>query len=190
MDDLHAAFKDPQVAAILIGVGGTHAIELLPWLDFELIRAHPKPIYGFSDATILLNAIYAVTGMTTYYGPLFFSFAVNADLHSTLDYWQRALFSKKPYALTPAARWGNYMDLNKDLVNEGYQVVREGNADGKLVGGHLPSLKDELKASLLSRENLKHLPVVMNVDFGHTTPMVPLPIGGRISIDKEQLYIE
>jgi muramoyltetrapeptide carboxypeptidase len=194
-----------------------------------------------------------VTGMTTYYGPMFFSFAVNADPDFTLDYWQKALFSKGRFALTPATRCGNYMDLNKDLVNEGYHVIREGHADGILVGGHLPSLNllqgtrylpelegailfieicdrygkdtvakfnqyldalflqkgadrlagllvgrllkeaavssDDLKASLLARENLKHLPVIMNVDFGHTTPMVTLPIGGRISIQVDQLLI-
>src|SRR6201999_1682825 len=83
--DLHEAFTDPGVAAILVAVGGTHAIDLLPHIDYELIRKHPKPICGFSDATIILNAIYAQTGVITYYGPMFFSFAVNIDPVYTMD---------------------------------------------------------------------------------------------------------
>jgi LD-carboxypeptidase N-terminal domain len=38
-DDLHAAFSDPDVAVVLAAIGGDHAVELLPHLDDQLIRA-------------------------------------------------------------------------------------------------------------------------------------------------------
>jgi muramoyltetrapeptide carboxypeptidase LdcA involved in peptidoglycan recycling len=41
-DDLHAAFSDPDVAVVLAAIGGDHAVELLPHLDDQLIRANPK----------------------------------------------------------------------------------------------------------------------------------------------------
>jgi muramoyltetrapeptide carboxypeptidase len=251
--DLHDAFANPEVAAILIGVGGTNAIEMLPYMDFDLIRAHPKPICGFSDATVILNAIYSRTGIITYYGPMLFSFVVNIDPDYTLDYLRNALFLRSAYTLTPAIKWGNYTDLHSDMVNKGYQVIRKGDADGLLVGGHLPSLNllqgtvylpeledailfieicerygkstidklgqylgalmlqkgadkvrgllvgrlvnddtvttDDLKNALLSRADLKDIPIIINVDFGHTTPMVTLPVGGRINILKSKMII-
>jgi muramoyltetrapeptide carboxypeptidase LdcA involved in peptidoglycan recycling len=50
-------------------------------------------------------------------------------------------------------------------------------------------MPDDVKAVLLSREDLKDIPIIVNVDFGHTTPMVTLPVGGRISILKDQMII-
>jgi len=252
--DLHDAFADSRVAAILIGVGGTNAIDMLPHLDYELIRAHPKPICGFSDATVILNAIYARTGLVTYYGPMLFSFVGNVEPDYTLENFRKAVLQRASYVLTPAAKWGNYTELNSDRINEGYQVIREGNADGVLVGGHVPSLNllqgtdylpdlngavlfieicerygkatieklnqylgalllqkgaggirallvgrlyaadgvtaDELKRVLLSRDDLSHIPIIVNVDFGHTTPMVTLPVGGRIRIGNGGIFID
>jgi muramoyltetrapeptide carboxypeptidase LdcA involved in peptidoglycan recycling len=251
--DLHDAFNDPMVTAILVAVGGTHAIDLIPYIDYDLIRKHPKAICGFSDATIILNAIYARTGVVTYYGPMLFSFAANIDPVYTMDHFRKALFLKSPYALNPAIRWGNYTEMHSNRVNEGYQVIRAGEASGILVGGHVPSLNllqgtsylpeledavlfieicerygkstiekldqylgslllqkgasrikgllvgrlyksdeveiDDLKTAMLEREELKNIPIILNVDFGHTMPMVTLPVGGRISIRQEGIMI-
>ena len=64
--DLHAAFLDDNVKAILAVTGGYNANELLPYLDFELIAKHPKIICGYSDFTSLANAITAKTGLVTF----------------------------------------------------------------------------------------------------------------------------
>lgn len=69
LDDLHAALVDPEVKAVLYAIGGEHSIQLLPGLDMDLVRAHPKAIIGYSDATTLLTAIHEETGLVTYYGP-------------------------------------------------------------------------------------------------------------------------
>ena len=44
--DLHAAFADPSVAAVMTVIGGYNSNELLPSLDWELIRANPKIFCG------------------------------------------------------------------------------------------------------------------------------------------------
>ena len=52
---------------ILFG-GGEGAPEVLPYLDFGLFKANPKRICSYSDGTSILNAIWANTGLETYYG--------------------------------------------------------------------------------------------------------------------------
>src|SRR5689334_23297069 len=56
--DLHDAFTDPAVDGILSVVGGTRCSDLLPGLDWTLIRRNPKLVCGHSDITVLLNAIW------------------------------------------------------------------------------------------------------------------------------------
>lgn len=72
---LHAFFKDPSIDAIFTACGGNGAIHLLDKLDYPLIKAHPKILMGFSDATALLNTITARTGLVTFHGPSMSSFS-------------------------------------------------------------------------------------------------------------------
>jgi len=76
LDDFHWALKNPDVKGIMFSVGGNTAIELVGKLDYELIRQNPKVITGISDATTLLNPIYAKTGLITFLGPEFTDFAL------------------------------------------------------------------------------------------------------------------
>jgi muramoyltetrapeptide carboxypeptidase len=66
---LHDFFSDPLINAIFTTCGGNGAIHLLDLIDFDLIRQNPKIFIGFSDITILLNAISAKTGLVTFHGP-------------------------------------------------------------------------------------------------------------------------
>jgi muramoyltetrapeptide carboxypeptidase LdcA involved in peptidoglycan recycling len=65
--DLHAAFADPSVTAIITTIGGDDEIRVLPHLDRELIAAHPKPYFGYSDNTNLLLWLWNA-GIVGYYG--------------------------------------------------------------------------------------------------------------------------
>jgi muramoyltetrapeptide carboxypeptidase len=66
---LMAAYRDPQVDAIFCAKGGCGATRLLGRLDFDVIRAHPKILIGFSDITALLLAVHKQTGQITFHGP-------------------------------------------------------------------------------------------------------------------------
>lgn len=68
--ELHSAFADPEVRAVVCTAGGKSANELLPELDYDLIRAHPKIFVGFSDITVLALALYTAAGLRTFYGPM------------------------------------------------------------------------------------------------------------------------
>lgn len=249
ISDLHSAFADPQVKGILSVIGGYNANQLLRYLDFDLIRANPKILCGYSDITVLANAIYAQTGLITYSGPHFSTFGMLLGLEYTLDHFRKCLMQDQPFDIVPSDCWSddtwyrNQQD-RQFIPNPGFQVVNPGSAVGRILGGnlctlnllqgteYLPDLQDSLifiedddeskplifdrdlqsllhllgfsgvrglvigrfqKASQM-KENLllqiirnkcelHNIPVIVNADFGHTTPLFTFPIGGRGKIE-------
>lgn len=143
--DLHAAFADPEVAAVLTVIGGFNSNELLPYLDWDLIAAHPKIFCGYSDITALQNAILARTGLVTYSGPHWSSFGMRDHFEPTLDWFETILFGNAPVSLEPAATWTDDawfadQDHREVLPNPGWWELQPGAAEGRLVGGNLCTL--------------------------------------------------
>lgn len=68
-EDINGMFLDSSVKAIICAQGGNTANEVLPYLDFDVIGKNPKIFMGFSDITVLLNAITFRTGLITFLGP-------------------------------------------------------------------------------------------------------------------------
>lgn len=75
LNDLHAAFADSEVDAIICLRGGYGTPRLLDRIDFELLRNNAKPFIGYSDVTALHLAISRYAGFVTFHGPM-----LNADL--------------------------------------------------------------------------------------------------------------
>ena len=145
LSDLHEAFADPGVRAMLTTLGGYNSNGLLGYLDYDLIRANPKILCGFSDITALATAIYARTGLVTYSGPHFTTFGMKRGIDYTKEYFERCLMREEPFEVLPANHWSDdlwYQDQeNRDFVpNPGYEVMHEGEAEGVLLGGHLGTL--------------------------------------------------
>ena len=69
VEELHAAIRDPEARAVVMARGGYGLLRLLPFLDLDLLRAHPKPIVGFSDGTALL-ACAARADVAAVHGPV------------------------------------------------------------------------------------------------------------------------
>lgn len=69
VDALHDYFKNPEIKAIFCTCGGNGAIHLLNKIDYNLVKENPKIFIGYSDITILLNAISSQTGLITFHGP-------------------------------------------------------------------------------------------------------------------------
>ncbi|WOD40649.1 LD-carboxypeptidase [Nodosilinea sp. E11] len=67
--DVNAMFADPTVKALLPIRGDWGSARILPYLDYDLIRANPKVVIGFSDISALLLGVYAQTGLVTFHGP-------------------------------------------------------------------------------------------------------------------------
>lgn len=114
-DDIHAAFADPGIKAVIASIGGDDQITVLPLLDRELIRANPKPFFGTSDNTNLL-AYLRNTGIVGYHGAsVMVEMGRPGAMHpQTADSLRAALFTSGPYELRPAERWN---DINRDWAD-------------------------------------------------------------------------
>ncbi|MFG3342909.1 S66 peptidase family protein [Glycomyces sp. NPDC048151] len=105
--DLHAAFADPTVKAVVSSIGGDDQITVLPHLDRDLIAANPKPFFGFSDCTNLL-AYLAETGIVSYHGgAVMTAFGRPHAMHPVTEASLRAaLFTSGPFTLAEPAEFG------------------------------------------------------------------------------------
>ena len=66
--DLMDAFRDPSVKGIFSAIGGDDSVRILPYVDYEVIKTHPKIFMGYSDTTISHFMMHKA-GVVSYYGP-------------------------------------------------------------------------------------------------------------------------
>ncbi len=79
-EDWMQAFNDPSIKGIFSTIGGDESIRLLPFIDFDVIREHPKIFLGFSDTTISHLMCYKA-GLVSFYGPsIMAGFAENCGM--------------------------------------------------------------------------------------------------------------
>lgn len=116
--DIHAAFADPSVTAIIATIGGDDQITLMRHLDDELLRANPKPFFGASDNTNLLNHLFNL-GIVSYHGgSIMIHLGRGGGLHPiTADSLRAALFTSGWYALSQPATYGDEPPSWEDSVN-------------------------------------------------------------------------
>ena len=268
-DDLHEALLDPSIKAIISTIGGDDSIRILPFLDLELIRTHPKIFMGYSDTTISHFAFFKA-GVTSFYGPsLMAGFGENGGLFPYMvDAVQRALFSNAPLAeikpnqegwtverldwATPAlqqqkrqlqpctgwhwlqgtgvhrgrliggcfevldwlrgtdywptlAQWQDailFLETSEEapspdwvkytlrtLLTTGVLARCKGILYGRPGGEIAPERFGEydqmLRRVVAEEAGLPNLPIISNMDFGHTDPMMVLPYGVLAEIDCE-----
>jgi len=102
-DELNDLIRNPDVKCIMSTIGGMNSNSILPYIDYEAFRRDPKIIIGYSDVTAILLAIYAQTGISTYYGPaLVASFGeLSPFVDYTYKYFQEITMDKTkiPYVL-------------------------------------------------------------------------------------------
>ena len=140
VEDLHEAFLDSSVDAVLATIGGFNCNELLPYLDYDLIAQNPKIFCGYSDTTALLNAIYAKTGMQTYMGPSYSSFKMKEGQEYQSQSWLNAV-TQDDYDLVPSKEWSSdpWYDPTKPrhFMPTEWKVYNAGSASGTIIGGNL-----------------------------------------------------
>ncbi len=130
--DFNAMFADPEVKAIICLRGGSGAARILPLIDYEQVKANPKPLLGYSDITALHCALHSQTGLISFHGPngsgSWNSFHANQ--------FQQLFFDQK--LLT----FKNEVTKGDDLVAKGnrIQTLTSGTVDGKILGGNLTVL--------------------------------------------------
>ena len=104
--DLHAAWSDPHVRAVIASIGGDDQIALLKHLDPAVFRADPKPFFGYSDNTNLLNFLYS-QGLPAFHGgSVMVQFGRGGAMHPDSERSLRAaLFTSGDFELDPATGW-------------------------------------------------------------------------------------
>lgn len=121
--DINWAFKDDEVKAIMCVKGGEDSNTTLDYIDYEMIKKHPKIICGFSDNTSILNAIHEKTGLVTYHGPTF----------KSLTSWETG-YAYKQFIKT-------FVENTESLImgepEDEYTTIQAGQVTGELVGGNL-----------------------------------------------------
>lgn len=129
--DLNAMFADREVKAIFCVRGGWGCARILPHLNWELIRANPKLLVGFSDITALHLALAARTDCPSIHGPT----ASSAWGRLSWDSFHRLVFD----AETPT--WRSPQGMEDRLAQRsGIRTFRPGRASGPLLGGNLTVL--------------------------------------------------
>ncbi len=161
LDDLHEAFKDKNVKAILTAIGGFNSNQLLNSIDWDLIKNNPKILCGYSDITALQNSIFKKTSLVTYSGPHFSSFGMKKGFEYIEEYFKKCLMDDEPFEIKASKEWSDdtwYKDQeNRNYEkNKGYLIINEGNAEGTIIGANLctfnllngtdflPNLKDTI----------------------------------------------
>jgi len=248
IEDLHDAFLDSNVKGVLSVIGGFNSNQLLPEIDWSIIKSNPKVFCGFSDITALNNSILAKTGLVTYSGVHYSTFGMEEYFEYSYEYFKKCLFQDTAIMVEPNSVWTDdewYLNQHTrtPMANQGWLNINSGSADGRIVGGNLCTLNllqgtefmPELEGSILfieddeetnpvnfdcdlvsliqqpgfsgvrgiiigrfklmskvsnglliqiikSKKELKNMPVVANVDFGHTNPIITYPIGGNVEI--------
>ena len=122
---LRRLWEDDEVRAIMAVRGGYGCLRLLPLLDADIFARHPKWLIGFSDLTLLLNHVSAVSGLVTLHGPMVSSLARCREED------RRLLFACLAH------------DFPDSLPLPDLNILRPGRADeaeGRLVGGNLATL--------------------------------------------------
>lgn len=252
VDDIHTAFADKSVKAILTVIGGFNSNQLIKHLDYDLIKNNPKIFMGFSDITALHTALYAKTGLVTYYGPHYSSLGMLKGCEYTFENMVKTLFEGHKQELKASDEWSDDMwfldqQNRKFIANNGWWHIQKGEAKGTIIGGNLctfilhlgtpyrPSFKentilfledDEMSDLLTFERNLQalinqddfknvkglvigrfqnksnvtreklefilknkpalaNMPIIANIDMGHTTPIATIPLGGEAEITLE-----
>jgi len=103
--DIMAMFTDASIDAIISARGGYGSNRVLPLLDYDVIREHPKIFIGYSDISGILSSIAQRSGLITFHGPMLTTYG-EQTIQYNLDTFQQVLSGQRNVriASTPACK--------------------------------------------------------------------------------------
>ncbi len=120
VDDLHEAFLNPDIKAIVCARGGYGAIRLLKLIDFDIIRRNPKIFCGYSDITALSLMFAKHSDLITFSGPM-----AQSDFNDVTEFTANSFFN------VLSGGFEEYMST---------ETYRSGNTEGIIWGGNLSTI--------------------------------------------------
>jgi muramoyltetrapeptide carboxypeptidase len=244
--EFNRLMRDPEVRAIFSLTGGRTTLSYLDLIDYDAVRADPKPVLGFSDISALHLALHARTGLVSVHSDLVtYGFGERGDLPDATakqiaDVYVSMLTSDTapgllpqvepwtgwrpgraqgpliggllnrlirvqatPYALAPERFdgailfWEEVGTSTSALWNDLHVLRQAGVFDrisGMVVGvptdiQHTEGGPDELREVVLDVLGERDIPVLGDVDIGHSRANVPMPLGVRAEIDAEAVTL-
>ncbi len=157
--DILSAFRDSKIKAVIASLGGDDQIAYI-WKHLakhkDVFINNPKPFFGYSDNTHLINFLW-LQGIPSFYGgSLFTEFAMQGHMDDfTINYLKKALFENGEFELTASQEfndeglsWGDDSNLNKRRryqANEGWYWDGQIDSEGILWGGCIESIDELLR---------------------------------------------
>ncbi|MDN4524575.1 S66 peptidase family protein [Fictibacillus fluitans] len=129
--DLMAMFSNKTVKMILPTRGGVGVAGILPYLNFSVIRQNPKIVSGYSDITILLNALYQYGNLISLQSLLLLDFNLETPAYNYDQFFLATSTFQSPRQI-----------VNPPSIPQISRV--RGNVTGEVVGGNLTSFVDNL----------------------------------------------
>lgn len=181
--DLIAAFRDKEIKAVIASIGGDDQVTYVKKLPAKPFINNPKPFFGFSDNTHLMNFLWLNNIPSYYGGALMTQFAMQKKMDKfTVKYLRYAMFEKGEKELKSSKiyndinlEWTNKSNLNKERKyekNEGW--FWDGKKDGLGIswGGCLESIDEILRhgISMPKLEQFKNI-----ILFTETSEEIPTP---------------
>ncbi len=190
-DDLHWALEKPDIKGVVSAIGGYESVRILPYLNVELIRKHPKVLLGFSDTTVQ-HVAFMNAGVVSFHGPSLMAGIATLTAYPYAETsLHKTLFEREaPSRLEPAPGWTEqFLDWNDPEYaakadtpqplepNDGWVWVQgEARAEGHLVGGNIEVLEmlkgtrwwpetEFWKGAILYLETSEEVPPVSNVEY-------------------------
>lgn len=119
--ELMNAYSDSRIKAIFDISGGDMCNEILDKIDYNIIKKNPKPFFGYSDLTAIINAIYSKTKNVSYL------------------YQIRNIVSK--FGEEQKQRFKNsIMNESNELFDFNYKFIRGEEMEGTVLGGNIRCL--------------------------------------------------
>ena len=122
-DDINSMFNDKEVKMIWCAAGGSNSNSTFEYLDYELIKQNPKILCGFSDITSLINMVHEKTGLVTFSGMNFRTVLRDEESFCYNEVVNRFV--------------NGSLEFGCPNGKEEYKTIKEGTAEGELVGGNL-----------------------------------------------------
>ena len=119
--ELNHYLRSAEFDAYLFARGGYGAMRILDRIDYDAVRANPRPIIGFSDVTAIHQAIALKAGVASFHGPML-----------NLDFYQMLSPEREQWFLSLL---GGEAPLSYQF--DSADVLFEGDVEGPLFGGCL-----------------------------------------------------
>lgn len=140
-----------KVHILMASIGGNNTNSILPYIDYEYLKKHPKIIIGYSDTTALLLAVYAKTGLVTFYGPAaassfgelppfvdwtfkYFESMIKSEIICPYDYQMPEFWTDE------VIKWDE-QNRSKEQYKNDWICVKPGVCQGRLIGGNLNTME-------------------------------------------------